>query len=251
MDKTKRINRYQSAYTENYGFEAEMVRYRQDLVLQRLKARRPEIVVEIGCGTDLIYARFLQSARPIRQWLVVEPSPAFYRIARDSDLENIEALHGFFEDKLPEISEHLAATPDMIIMSSVLHEVPAPHGLLSAIRTVMGPESLLHVNVPNANSLHRQLAKSMGLIASTNQLSARNVQLLQHRVYDAVGLQAELETAGLSVVEGGGFFVKPFTHDQMQKILPHFGREILDGMNQLGRERPDMASEIFAEARRP
>ena len=44
------------------------------------------------------------------------------------------------------------------------------------------------------------------------------------------------------------YFVKPFTHSQMEKIASDLGSEVLDGLYRLGQEIPDLASEIFAEA---
>ena len=114
----------------------------------------------------------------------------------------------------------------------------------------MGERSLLHINVPNADSLHRMLAKAMGLISDTHNLSSRNIELLQQRVYDKQSLQHEVESLGFVVVEQGGYFVKPFTHGQMQSMTPILGTGVLDGLYKLGIEQPGIASEIYAEVRR-
>lgn len=250
MNKENRINQYQENYLNQYGFEAEMVKYRRKLVMERLDALKPRTVVEVGCGPELLYQHYFQVAGAIDQWVIVEPGNEFYAIASESGLPNLTAIQGFFEEAIPQIKALLPTPPDMIIISSVLHEVPSPRELLRAAKSIMGEQGVLHVNVPNATSFHRMLAKSMGLIDDVKVLSTRNLELLQQRVYDAASLRIDIEASGLAVVNEGGYLVKPFTHAQMQAIAPHVGETVLDGLYQLGKEHPELASEIYLEARK-
>lgn len=248
MNKESRIHQYQENYRTQYGFEAEMVKYRRKFVMERLNAIKPKTVVEVGCGSELLYQHYYQEKGAVDQWIIVEPGTEFYCVASKSGLVNLVAIQGFFEDAIPQIRAQLPTPPDMIIMSSVLHEVSSPQDLLKAAQRIMGEQSVLHVNVPNATSFHRMLAKAMGLIGNVNKLSARNLELLQHRVYDATSLRLDIEASGLEIVSEGGYLVKPFTHAQMQAIYPHIGDAVLDGLYQLGKEHPELASEIYAEA---
>ena len=113
---------------------------------------------------------------------------------------------------------------------------------------VMADDALVHVNVPNAASLHRRLAKAMGLIQELEALSERNVELQQHRVYSLATLQRDLQAAGLRPVEDGGILLKPFTHAQMSTMVEALGSDILAGLAVLGRELPELSSEIFVNA---
>ncbi len=250
MDKETRIAQYQANYFNQYGFEAEMVKYRRKLVMERLAVHKPRTVVEVGCGSELLYQHYAQAAGQVECWIVVEPGQEFYEVAASSGLPDLVAIQAFFEDATRQIRDHLPAPPEMIIISSVLHEVANPHKLINAAKSLMDQRSVLHVNVPNASSFHRLLARSMGLIGDVRQLSARNQHLLQHRVYDTHSLRADIEAAGLRPVAEGGYFVKPFTHAQMERIADQLGDAVLDGLYALGKERPDLASEIYLEARR-
>lgn len=250
MNKESRINQYQENYLNEYGFEAQMVKYRRRLVLERLNVIQPRTIVEVGCGSELLYQHYFQMAGPVDKWIIVEPGSEFYGIALKSGLPNLEVIQGFFEEAITQINSILSTPPDMIIISSVLHEVAAPGELLRAAQSIMGEQSVLHVNVPNATSFHRMLAKSMGLINDVKVLSKRNVDLLQQRVYDAASLREDVEAAGLAVVSEGGYLVKPFTHAQMQAISSELGEAVLDGLYQLGKDRPEMASEVYLEARK-
>lgn len=247
-DKNQRIAQYQENYLGQYGFENVQVAYRRQALLERLHVLQPQVVVEVGCGVELLYEQFHRDQGAVERWIIVEPGESFHAVAAASDLPNLTAIRGFFEEVVEEVRCALPRSPDLVICSSVLHEVPAPGELLAAARRLMGETSILHINVPNANSFHRRLAKSMGLIQAVGAPSERNMHLLQYRVYDRDSLRMDIEAVGLSVVREGGYFVKPFTHAQMEKISPELGQDVLDGLYRLGQEMPDLASEIFVEA---
>jgi len=244
------ISRYTSAYLADYGFESVMVHYRRRLLLERLARYSPETVIEIGCGAELLYSHHVEKAGPVRSWVIVEPGRHFADMARASNLPNLHVIHDFLENAVGQIGHFLPTAPQFIICSSVLHEVPDAGRLLHAIAEVMEEQTLLHVNVPSASSFHRRLAKSMGLVTDLKAMSDRNRQLLQQRVYDRDDLRADLHKAGLDVVEQGGYFIKPFTHRQMENIAEVLGKDVLDGLYELGKEHPEWASEIYAEARK-
>lgn len=250
MKKENRISQYQENYLNQFGFEAEMVKYRRKLVMERMAAIKPRVVVEVGCGSDLLYQHYLQVEGEVARWIIVEPGSEFYGIAAASGLPNLQVIQGFFEDATPQLKEYLPMPPDMIIISGVLHEVEYPIKLIEAAKSIMGERSVLHVNVPNATSFHRLLAKSMGLIGDVKEMSGRNVKFMHYHVFDAKSLRKEIEAAGLVPIAEGGYFIKPFTHAQMELVAADVGEKVLDGLYTLGKELPDLASEIFIEARK-
>lgn len=245
---SKDINAYEEEYLADYGFEAEMVRYRAQQVLVRLADRAPRHVLEIGCGARLQAAEWQNAGGTWDRWTTVEPSQTFCEKARTANLPHFEVVMGFFEDVVDQLPG--PEFPDMILCSGLLHEVSDASRLLDAIRGRMGPETVLHINVPNATSLHRRLARAMGLITDLTELSARNKTLQQPRVFDAETLANTVEAHDLIVIRSGGYLVKPFTHSQMAPLVETLGRDVFDGLNQLGVEMPELASEIFVEARR-
>lgn len=244
------IQAYEAAYSSDYDFELVQVKYRREAVLRSLHARKPSHVVEIGCGLEPLLPHYIASGGAgIARWVVAEPSDRFAQAARTvaEDRPEMVVRQGFFEDLAERIVEE-SGQADMVICSGLLHEVPDQMRLLRAISMVMRPEALLHVNVPNAGSLHRQLAKAMGLIGDLRQMSARNIQLQQHRVYSLDTLRADLDAVGLRSTRHGGILLKPFTHGQMQAVIASVGDHILPGLGKLGEEFPELASEIFVDA---
>lgn len=245
-----RAARYQLAYLSDYGFERDMVHYRRELLLDRLDDLQPSIVVEIGCGSELLYEAWLRRGGKAECWVTIEPAEQFAHNAITSGLPGLHVIRDFFECAVPEVKAILPRSPDWVICSSLLHEVPSATDLLTAIHAVMGEATLLHANVPNAGSFHRRLAKAMGLIPDIRGMSDRNRSLLQYRVYDMAALKQDCAATGFSVVSEGGYLVKPFTHGQMEKIVSLIGDDVLDGLYRMGKEMPELASEIYIEARR-
>ncbi len=250
MSKENRINQYQEKYLTQFGFEAEMVKYRRKLVMERMDVLQPKVVVEVGCGSDLLYRHYLETHEEVERWIIVEPGSEFYGIASASGLPNLIAIQAFFEDSIKQLQECLPKSPDMIIISGVLHEVESPVKLIEAAKNIMDEHSVLHINVPNATSFHRRLAKSMGLIDNIKELSGRNVKFMHYHVFDTESLRKDISLAGLTAFEEGGYFIKPFTHEQMESVAERVGEKVLDGLYLLGKEMPELASEIYIEAKR-
>lgn len=248
-EKQRRAQAYSESYRATYGFEAVMVRVRQDSVLDLLPRVADLVVVEAGCGTDLLVERAIP-AHDFSRWVIVEPSAAFATAARERTGHDtrVHVVEAFFEDAAPDIMTAAGRAPDVVICSSLLQEVPDPPGLLLAAAELLHRDGALIVNVPNAGSMHRRLAVGMGILADTWELSARNVDLGQPRVLDAALLASLLTAAGFRVIDSGGYFVKPFTHLQMAEI-PFLDDTLINGLNRLGAELPDLASEIYAVAR--
>ena len=242
-----RIEDYETAYIADFGFEAEMVHYRQRLVCDFLFGTTPKTVLEIGCGDDLLAKRYADAGGTWARWTIVEPAEAFSKAALASGLPGLDVRTGFFED----VAGTLGAPVDAVICSGLLHEVPDAEKLCRAIAGVMGRDTVLHVNVPNATSMHRRLAQAMGLIEDLKTLSARNQTLRQPRVFDCDSLRELLVGCGLRITGEGGHLVKPFTHQQMADCAGPLGRIVLDGLYELGKREPSWASEIWAESKRP
>ena len=249
MQKHDRIKTYASAYLGDYGFEAVMVEARQRLLLELLSDHQPARVLEAGCGADLLSEKAAAAGLPFDRWVAVEPAVDFFNIAAAYSQREprLVARCGFFEDEVGVLLEQ-EATFDLVIVSGLLGELADPGAVLRAARSAAGKTGIVHVNVPNAFSLHRRLARAMGLISDEHAMSERNVVLQQHRNYDPASLRADVETAGLQVQEAGGYFLKPFTHAQMESVTKLFGAEILPGLWQMGRELPELASEIYVNA---
>lgn len=240
------LDRYADDYARDYGFERWQVEYRRRAVLHHTAAAQGGCVLEVGCGLEPLFI----AAPAARRWHVVEPSAAFAASAREHARvrPEVEVIDGFLETALETLMEVCAREPfSLIVVSGVLQEVPDPAPFLGAIRALCTAETIVHVNVPNAGSLHRTTAVAMGLLADVHQQSARGATLQQRVVYDAASLRHEVERAGFRIVGSGGILLKPFEHTRMLAAMESgiLTTTHLDAYATLGEQYPALASEIW------
>ena len=239
---SRNIAEYTASY-QRLPFEPIQAAYRRRRVLSEIARRRPATLLEVGCGQAPLFSDLEGIAIT-----VVEPAPAFAKQARlgAASRPNVRVIEAFLEDA------HLASERfDMIVVGCLLHEVDDPQSLLAAVHRHCGPQTLLHLSVPNANSLHRLLAVAMGLIDCPKALSSTQVTMQQRGTYDSQALNAELNGAGFQVTDSGSLFVKPFTHAQMQQLVDQgfMTPAMLDGLDRLAVAEPNLGSELWVNAR--
>ncbi len=237
-------NHYADAYNADYDFEQHLVAARQRHLQEQLEAIAPSTVLEVGCGNTLLIDALPKCSAST--WWIVEPADAFAAVALDGKARHLQlhvahsTLEGWTEPRF---------TADLVILSSLLHEIDDLDGLFAAVKQRLAPNGQVLINVPNGLSLHRQLACAMGLIQDVTDLSQRNHTLAQRRVFTLSTLTEYLAGTGFNVVDSGGYFIKPFTHKQMALCLPHLPENVLEGMYVLGENHPELASEIWVAAR--
>ena len=237
------------AYTEHYSqlpFEAIQASYRRRLVLSRVAKHRPKSLLEIGCGELPLFTNLDNVVVT-----VVEPAAAFAERARELARERsgVTVLEACAEQVPAPVSGGTGGF-DMIVVSCLLHEVEDAQALLAAVRRQCRADTVVHVNVPNAQSLHRLLAVSMGLIQAPDARSETQRVMQQRAVYDRGNLETEISRAGFKVFDRGSLFVKPFAHSQMQYLVDtgFLTPLMLDGLGSLTDLLPDLGSEIWVEA---
>lgn len=197
-------------------------------------------MVEIGVGKEPLF-KYLDD---FEQYYFFEPEVSFYKNATEiAKKSNIIGINNFFyaDDKVKK------AMPDFIICSSLLHEVENPGQILNDIVNISNEKTIIHINVPNAFSIHRILAKTSGLIKDVKSFSERNILLQQASVFDMNVLTDMVKSYDLKIIEQGSYFIKPFTHEQMQRMLDEkiIDVKILEGLYNLTNIFPDYGSEIY------
>jgi len=239
-------------YADRYGalpFEDTQVAFRRRAVLEVVRSSGARRILEVGCGLDPLACHL----DAFDTWTIVEPAPRFAEAARrltEGDLR-VTVVEATIEHAT---SRGMLAKGmhDLVLLSSLLHELPDPAEVLRAVRALADDNTLVHANVPNAGSFHRELAVAMQIIPSVDTPSPQQMTLQQLRIFDHDTLRQLAEECGFTVVEHGGYFLKPFTHAQMQGMLDGgtIDRPLLEGLYQLGKKFPSLASEIFVNLRR-
>lgn len=239
------INQYADVYRES-NFETYQVSYRRKAVVEQIVKYSSGKILEIGCGLEPLF-QYVDG----KEWVVVEPSEEFCKVAENKsrDLNNVRIFQGFFEEWVDALEKEKF---DMVICSSLLHEIEKPECLLEDIYKVCTEETIVHINVPNAKSFHRILARNMGIINDEHEMSAKNIALQQNNVFDMEKLIEIVTKCQYGILDKGSYFIKPFTHTQMYKLMEHkiIDEKVLDGLYQMANELPSLGSEIFVNCRK-
>ncbi len=242
------LQRYARDYDEAYEVEVHLVRARRRRALETVAAVADPVVVEVGCGRESA----IVDAPPVRAWHVIEPSPAFALRARAlSERHPSLRVHQQTLEQAAITLRHVC--PDVVLVSALLHEVADEERFLSALRLLCGPETRVHLDVPNAHSLHRLLAVAMGLLDAPTAASPRATALQQHRTYDAARLASTLERHGFAIERAGSYFLKPLSHAQLANGLRSgiITDAYLRACDAVCAAAPASGAEIFAVARLP
>lgn len=243
------IQDYEIKYKEE-PCEKYQVKYRRKKILELIQAYKHDAVLEIGCGLEPLFAYFSD----YQKMVIVEPGSQFVSNAKKEAERvgrNIICIQGFFEETVEQIRE-TGISFDFIILSSLLHEVEEPERLLQAIYSVCSDETVVHINVPNADSIHRLLAKEMGIIRDVHELSDLQKTMQRNRVFDMDSLCDMMGRCQFEVIQKGTYFPKLLSAGQMEKMLEQgiVTEDIFDGLDGMIKYVPQLGSEIFVQVRK-
>ena len=238
-------------YTQKYYKEPGehyQALYRKKLILDVMKKYSHSSILEIGCGLDPLFTHF----GDYQKMTVVEPSRDFYENAVELSKEkkNVLCLKGFFGECVKASKLHKGEN-DYIILSSLLHELEDPKEILYDIWKICMKDTVVHINVPNAKSIHRLLAVEMGVIDSIYQLSEQQIDMQRYHVFDIEKLSKMVSDCGFEIIEKGSYYPKFFSGSQMDKILQNniVSEKIFDGLYGLGKYLNEYGSEIYVNVR--
>lgn len=195
------------------------------LVADAVRGR--ERVLEMGYGTGLTVRELGRLGVPIE---VLEGSPLLAREARERH-PGLRVHEGMFEAYTP------GPVYDAVLALHVAEHVDDPPALFAHVATWLRPGGRFVVAVPNAESLHRRLAVSMGLQERLDSLSARDHVLGHQRVYTLDELRRDVESAGLRVVDELGWFIKTLPNAMMLD----WDRELLKALFDVSQDLPPSA----------
>lgn len=243
------IKDYADKYVDE-PFESTIVEIRKRMVIEQCKKYKHENILEIGCGMNPFFLDF----KDYKRMVIVEPGKAFAEHAGElanAEEKKIDIVRGFLEEQTENIKS-LGIRFDFILLSSVLHEVDDPRRMLNAIKNICSADTIVHINVPNANSLHRLIAAEVGLIQDVHEQSEQMKKMQRRRTYDEDLLKDEVLKAGFDVVDSGSYFVKPFTHAQMQKCIDTgiIDENVILGLEKVIKYMPGCGAGIYVNTRK-
>lgn len=170
--------------------------------------------LEVGCGRGMWTAVLCERYDRVD---VVDASATLLAEIRRQNAPKRAAVtihHALIEDFTPPAGRAW----QHIYMTFILEHLQDPVAVLRKLRPLLASGGELIVTVPNARSVHREVAVRMGLIRSVYELSANDRSLGHRRVYSMRTLASLLSRAGYRVVERKFFGLKPLTLRQMEHL---------------------------------
>jgi hypothetical protein len=245
----KNIDSYWEKYSLDYSFESTLNIYRKRHLLKILYDLKPKRILEIGGG----YNPFCENFHQFDEYTIIEPGTAPFNslVERFSKNPAIAIHNQFFENCVENLRQR---SYDFIILNGVLHEVKDASLFLNLIEQFMSEYTTVYINVPNANSMHRLIGVASGFIQSVTDKTERNLALEQSEIYSLSSLRNLIDSAisEALILQIGTFFLKPFTHSQMQECVKMeiIDEKVLDGLFSISKEFPDFGAELYCLVRK-
>lgn len=215
------------------GPSAAMVKYSFRVAERHL---REGSLLEMGPAEGVMTDLLVASGR--YRLTVVEGSKRFCEDLRRRH-PGISVVHSLFETFEPQ------RTFDNIVLGHVLEHVEQPVALLQRCKGWLAPGGRLFAAVPNARSLHRQAAVTMGLLPAEDALNQMDIHHGHRRVFNPESFRAAFVQAGLAIDIFGGYWLKPVSNQQIEQS---WTSAMLDAFMSLGERYPDIAAENYVLA---
>ena len=241
------MERNYDEYILNYrklDFESTQERFRLQRLLEVIKklqrTQNFRNILEIGPGNNSVYKNFSEFER----YTILEPIRYFLEVNEimnhSIDIRN-ETVEQFIESK-PETRF------DLIILSSVIHEIQDPEAFLINLSNLIEVKTKILVVIPNNQSIHRIIGELEGFEKSGAALT-QTERRMQQGISFSVGSFTEFATlTGYKVTDIFTSFIKPLPHFKMHDLqqsgaISDFD---LDSLYSLSRFLQPYGSEIFA-----
>ena len=234
------------AYEDAFGtmeFEREQERLRRKALLRLIAPLEAPRVLEVGCGYSSIFEDLVRARRRV----IVEPIQRHLDFALSNVDENVVGISSTLEQQ----SSRLAASFDLVILSSVLHESSDQVEFLRAARECLDSSGTLAMVTTNPRSIHRILGVELGLLSSLDGHTEVERSMQQHPALDMLELEQLLKQCGFSVESATTEIPKILSHRQMNEAmrLGVIDRVFVDQLFALSQWIPEFGSEIFTLAR--
>jgi len=228
---------YNALHDEWSGLLALVRRHEFDVFYEHRNSEKN--VLEVGLGNG-VFTRFL--SEHFQEVFAVDASTKAIELVQEElkDRENIRFVQAFVEDL------QLEKPVDNVVLSHVLEHLDDPIRALKKLKGVIHEKTTVYLSVPNANSLHRQVAVKMGLLDKVNALNVTDKKLGHKRVYSPTLFREHVQKAGFKIERFGGSLLKPLTNKQIQDT---WDERMVKGFISLGNDYPELCGDIYIIAR--
>ncbi len=236
-------------YLRNYlqlPFEKTFEIYRHKKIIELITSSNIEkmkSLLEIGPGLNPIFS----SLKEFETVHALEPIIDFYQSNKRtfSKKQSVQFFNLTLEEFYNTSSKR--DSYDLIILSSVLHEIPNYAQALEQCFTMLSNQGKIVIVVPNNRSLHRLIGEQKGVHPRGESLTKTEITMQQSVSFSVESIKVELEKAGFKTISVNTEFLKIFPHDVMQDLLDKkiLNEQILEFFAVSSQLLPDYGAEIF------
>jgi len=228
----KRLNKISGQTKFGDGFNGRLVVYRYLTLKRYFKGKS---ALELGPAEGPMTKKLVNDFDRV---LAVDGSLDYCNMIKKTiKNNNLDVICSMFEDY--STNEKF----DTIIMAHILEHVSDPVYIMNRARNWLKPGGVMLIDVPNANSLHRQAGVQMKLLKKVDQLNSLDVSIGHRRVYTLKTLSMDIKRADLKIVKTGGLFLKLLTNEQLEQQCT---TTMQDAFFELGKKYKQIAGEIYA-----
>lgn len=225
-------------YNPDETFDSILFDYNLRVAKEHIAGKK---FLELGCSTGSSTVKLARIAESLD---VVEGS--VYNLTKTNQyIENlgwvgtIRLLLGLWEDyDFPK-----AIYSDIFFFRGLEH-VEDPETLLLKLRSSLEPEGRLHIVVPNAYSLHRQIGVKMGLIGNCEKLSQTDIDAGHKMVYSVDSLYDLLRDSKYRVMYHTGVLLKPLPNVEMLNLYEK-NPGYIEGFFRVGEDYDTDCAELY------
>lgn len=194
-------------------------------------------LLELGLGHGFTTLAFSQH---FTRHVVLDGSAAVIEHFRKQHPEcKAEIIQTYFEDF--QSDEQF----DVVVLGFILEHVDDPILVMKHYRKFVKPGGSLYISVPNAEVLNRRLGYAAGLLSDMQLLSENDKMLGHQRYYTVKSLTADVISAGYTVENMEGIYLKPMSTSQLVSL--NLDPKIIDALCVVGKDYPELCCGIMAK----
>jgi SAM-dependent methyltransferase len=243
------LDSYVEAYGDDFPFADEnlgMLNSYVDYFLESIAGRDGIDLLSLGIGYQTVSRRVVSDlGHRLTSYRILEGSQAVMAdfLAR-WPLEFVpDVVQTYFEDF--ESPQRF----DAIEMGFVLEHVDDPALIVRQFKTLLKPDGIIGMAVPNARSLHRLIGHEAGLLDDVFKLSEYDRALGHKRYFDLSSFRQLAETEGLVVRRARGIMLKPVTTAQLAALdLP---AQVIRALYGVADSLPAISNALYLETSLP
>jgi SAM-dependent methyltransferase len=232
---------------KNLSFERIQESYRLKRLIELIPSNLNESshVLEVGPGINPVFLHIQSEVN----FDVIEPIKEFYH--KNLDLIQNPKIVKIWNQTIEEfINENAQKKFDLVILSSVLHELENSKTVLLQLYNLIKKNGHVIIVVPNNKSVHRLISNDKNSHNDLNQLTNTEIQMQQTTSFSPKSLKQLLTESGFNDISVVTSFIKPMPHQSMENAM-HSGAitmQHLDFLYDISQLLEGYGSEIFGVA---